>query len=337
MRFRDAIDSYIADQQADGRINSRHTERDYRYTLECHADDVDNRDPAKTGREDVKRTLARWPHPNSRSKNRSILVSFYMWAVETGIRATNPAQQVKRPKRRPPTVYRLTRDEARALFDAARTTRERRCIHIGLFAGLRRQELLGLQGRHFRRKGWIWVSADIAKGPVERWVPVLPNIERLCADIDRQLEDDDYVLPAQRWRDPSVNRHRRDYVKRPSSEQAIWRLVRNVGVRAGIPSPVKPHMLRHAFADHVTRAVGVEIARKMLGHQDLKTTQAYLSEPSLDDIQDAIRRLSPATEAVRPLKAPTGIEPVEWASSTVEGFGALLAALKVQFEPLRET
>jgi site-specific recombinase XerD len=58
----------------------------------AHADDVDNRDPRKTGREDVKGTLRRWPHPNSQSKNRSILVAFYDWMLEEGMRETNPAR-----------------------------------------------------------------------------------------------------------------------------------------------------------------------------------------------------------------------------------------------------
>ena len=47
-----------------------------------HAEDVDSRDPAYTNRNDVKRTLAHWANRNTRSKNRSILVSFYDWMVE---------------------------------------------------------------------------------------------------------------------------------------------------------------------------------------------------------------------------------------------------------------
>lgn len=50
-----------------------------------------NRDPRKIGREDVKRTLTRWKHPNTRATCRAALVSFYRWMVEEGMRATNPA------------------------------------------------------------------------------------------------------------------------------------------------------------------------------------------------------------------------------------------------------
>lgn len=77
MKLTSSIDDYIADMWAAGRINSPLTERDYRGVLLAHAEDVSNRDPRYTNRDDVKRTLRRWQHPNSQRKQRSILVSFY--------------------------------------------------------------------------------------------------------------------------------------------------------------------------------------------------------------------------------------------------------------------
>ena len=124
-----------------------------------------NRDPAYVGREDVKRTLRRWPHPNTQRKNRAVLVSFYDWAMEEGYRRDNPARQTRRPKAKPPKVYRLTRAEAAAFLAAAETVRERRIAHIGICAGARNRRAaraagtslpaLGLgvdQRRH--RQGW---------------------------------------------------------------------------------------------------------------------------------------------------------------------------------------
>jgi hypothetical protein len=77
VRFSVAIDLFIADWRSEGRINSERTERSYRGVLHPHADDVGNRPPNATGREDVKRTLARWPHPNTQSVRRAVLVAFY--------------------------------------------------------------------------------------------------------------------------------------------------------------------------------------------------------------------------------------------------------------------
>lgn len=59
-----------------GRINSPSSERGYRGTLAAHGEDVGSRDPTYVGREDVKRTLRRWLHPNTQGTNRAKLVSF---------------------------------------------------------------------------------------------------------------------------------------------------------------------------------------------------------------------------------------------------------------------
>src|SRR4051794_19830885 len=105
MRFDVAIDEFIRDWQAAGRMTSASTERNYRGALEAHADDVGNRDPRFTGREDVKRTLRRWSHPNSQRNRRSILISFYDWVVEEGLRDHIPTRQTRRPRKWPSTTH----------------------------------------------------------------------------------------------------------------------------------------------------------------------------------------------------------------------------------------
>src|ERR1035441_1948636 len=122
MRFDQAIDLYIADMKAQGRLNSASSERGYRSTLVAHGEDVGNRDPAYVARKDVKRTLKRWPHANTQGTNRSKLVSFYGWTMEEGIRKDNPAQQTRRPRRRPTERLRLTGAEAASVLDAAQAS-----------------------------------------------------------------------------------------------------------------------------------------------------------------------------------------------------------------------
>lgn len=324
MRLTVAIDAFVADMSAQGRFNSPRTERAYRATLLLHAEDVDNRDPRLTGREDVKRTLARWTHPNSQGTRRAHLVSFYRWMVEEGMRPYNPAEQTRPPRRRKPTVYRLTRDEVVAMLGAAHGRRERFAIFTGFLVGVRSQELRGLQGRHFRRPGWVWISADIAKGARERWVPVLPEYALVWEEI-AQIEDDDYVLPAQRWRDPGINREKADKRKHPASAQAVYYLVRRVGKRAGIPAPVHPHLMRHGFGDHLARFAGIRNAQFLLGHSDVGTTEGYLNAPTLDELAASIEGFGYGFEGLSPerplaiaVKAPTRIELVDGLSRALE-------------------
>jgi integrase len=179
MRFDKAVDLYVADMRRYGRINSDRTETNYRARLETHAGDVGNRDPRTVGRNDIKRTLSRWDHPNTQRNAHAILISFYDWAMEEGVRKDNPARQVRKARKRETSVYRLTREEVVRIIDACQTTRERRLIVVGFTAGARNQELRGMRGEHFQRDGFIWFSPDIAKRGRERWVPVLSEAQRV--------------------------------------------------------------------------------------------------------------------------------------------------------------
>jgi hypothetical protein len=84
VKFSEAIDRFENDMRSQGRLNSPASVNAYRASLRCHADDVTNRDPRYTGRDDVKRTLTRWSNPNSQRTRRAHLVSFYDWLMEEG-------------------------------------------------------------------------------------------------------------------------------------------------------------------------------------------------------------------------------------------------------------
>src|SRR4051812_13103357 len=335
MKFSQAIDLYIADMRGEGRINSPNTERGYRDTLTLHVADVSDRDPRSTFREDVKRTLERWPNPNTRRKNRSILVSFYDWAMQEldPPGDFNPARQTRPPKTRKPQIYRMTRGEVVAFLGAAATRREQRVAFLGVCAGIRHHELRHLQRRHFERPGWVHVSADIAKGGRERWVPVLPELEAIIAEILASIEATawdpttrawigEYVIPAERWRDPGRNTERMDLKLKPASRQVLRTVVMALGRRAGIHAHLTPHSMRHAFGDHVARHAGIKNAQALLGHADVGTTQMYTGAPTLDELEAAIRGYvfdeSRTINPQIPLKAPTRIELVEGSVRPVE-------------------
>jgi integrase len=294
MRFADAIDEYVAEMVRQGRMASPNTISAYRAKLNAHCDDVGNRDPAKTGRADVKRTLGRWPHPNSQRQAHAILASFYRWCVEEGIRDTNPADQVRRARPREVTVFRPTLEEIVRLMDASMARRrERWVIHLGVLAGLRRQELCGFQGRHLARDGWVWVSKDIGKRGKERWMPVLPELQPIVDEIRATVGLDDYVIPSRRSANPP---HHTVQVERPDvpiSPEGLFKMVRRVGKRAGLGHDIGPHTLRHAFGDHVARYAGLRAAQALLGHSSVATTEsAYVGQVSLDELAVSVHGFS---------------------------------------------
>src|ERR687894_232100 len=147
--FARAIELYLEDMQGLGRLTTSRSVAEYRRMVEKHAHDAAGVDPSATTRQHVKATLRRWSHPNTQRRKRSMLVSFYDWMVEEGLRPDNPARQVRAPRGREPRVRRLTLDETRAVLAAARGRSERRIVYLAACAGLRCSELRLLQGLHF--------------------------------------------------------------------------------------------------------------------------------------------------------------------------------------------
>jgi integrase len=227
-----------------------------------------------------------------------------------------------------PHVYRMTRDEVIAFLGAAVTRREQRVASWASAPGSATMNCGNLQRRHFERPRWVHVSADIAKGGRERWVPVLPELEpvvgEILASVDATAWDPaarswigEYVVPAERWRDPGRNTERMDLKLKPASRQVLRTVVMELGHRAGIHAHLTPHSMRHAFGDHVTRHAGIKNAQALLGHADVGTTQMYTGAPTLDELAAAIagyrfgvQRTSVRNDPQIPREAPTGIEPV---------------------------
>jgi integrase/recombinase XerD len=290
--FEQAIELFLEDAFALGRLTTARSAAEYRRTVRKHAADAAGLGPVDTGREQIKATLRCWEHPNTKRRKRSMLVSFYDWLVEEGLRPDNPARQVRAPRGREPRVRRLTLDEVRAILAAATGRTERRTAYLAACAGLRCSELRLLQGLHFARAGWILVSAEMAKGGRERWLPVMVDLEPVVGEIRATTEDDDYVLPATRWVESGRGLAPVERPDRPCDRKTIWRTVKRIGRRAGIGTTVHPHQLRHAFADRVTRMAGLHAAQALLGHASIQTTEGYLTKPSPDELAEAMAKVT---------------------------------------------
>ena len=63
---------------------------------------------------------------------------------------------------------------------------------------------------------------------------------------------------------------------RPLTRQQLWRVVKGLAKRAGLPDAVSPHFFRHAHASHaLDRGAPPHLVQKTLGHASLQTTSRY--------------------------------------------------------------
>jgi len=219
---------------------------------------------------------------------------FYRWWAQqpdAGTLAHNPVEGVRAPRAPRPLPKALAVDEAVSLAasqpedDAsgastqeatALAARDHAIVELLYGCGLRLSELLGLDVRPgTASRGWIDVADATAhvlgKGSKRRSVPVGgPALEAVRAwlAVRGTLAG---TLPIDGSEPLFVSRLGR----RLSPNQLRARLKAQAD-RAGIATPVHPHMLRHSYASHLLQSSGdLRGVQELLGHASIATTQVY--------------------------------------------------------------
>jgi integrase/recombinase XerC len=217
---------------------------------------------------------------------------FYGWLGREGLVASNPALDVRAPKSPKPVPKALSVDDAVQLAsytqapealaepqDAWLETRDAAMVELLYSSGLRVAELTGLDlYASSSAKGWIDTDAALAhvlgKSGKRREVPVgskaLDALAAWCVERD-QLPSAQAGLQADAQAALFIGRNGTRL-----TSQSIWQRLQLRGRRAGMATPVHPHMLRHSFASHVLQSSGdLRAVQDMLGHTNISTTQVY--------------------------------------------------------------
>jgi len=148
-------------------------------------------------------------------------------------------------------------------------TRDRALLELLYATGCRASEVshLSLQNCHLDERYCLCRG----KGGKQRLVPLgrpaVEAIEIYLDDTRPLLTERSPVSAAWLILSKSGRRLRRE---------AIWEIVKKYARRAGAPSSMSPHTLRHSFATHLL-AGGADLRRvqEMLGHASIATTQIY--------------------------------------------------------------
>lgn len=189
---------------------------------------------------------------------------------EKGGRSFTEIIKGPRARRKMPTS--LTIAETLKLLDAPRRSsphglRDRAILELLYGSGLRVSELTGL----------LLQSVDVenrivrvfGKGSKERLVPV--GGRALDAFRDYLQAGRPALVKAKTGSQVFLSQR-----GTAISRKTVWHLVKTHAERAGLPSSVKPHALRHSFATHLLEGgADLRTIQEMLGHADIATTQIY--------------------------------------------------------------
>ncbi|MDR3383434.1 tyrosine recombinase XerC [Cupriavidus basilensis] len=252
---------------------------------------------------------------------------FFLWAARHGLGVqANPVDGVRAPKSGHRLPKALSVEHAVALVshnagDGAEGRRDQAVYELFYSSGLRVSELVQLDARYaedgeYRSAGWIDMDGAgvtvIGKGSRRRTVPVGSKaMEALRAWLSVRpellrpgaLPDDAHALFL------SVRGRR-------LPARTVQLRIKQQAIRAGVPTDVHPHMLRHSFATHVLQSSGdLRAVQEMLGHASVATTQIYtaLDFQHLAKVYDkahprAGRAHSGPAPAVAPVAAPKAVD-----------------------------
>ena len=241
------------------------------------------------GNHHVRRWVAQM-HAGGRSGRGIALIlsgwrGFYAWLGREGLISANPVQDVRAPRQPRPLPKALGVDEAVQLADHADEAddpwldaRDAAMVELLYGGGLRVGELIGLDvapSDAALRAGRGWIDLLGAEGQVQgkgdkrRTVPVgrgaLQALQQWLAVRDQ--------VPAQPQAAQALFIGRRGT---RLTAQSVWQRLKRRSLRAGLATPVHPHMLRHSFASHVLQSSGdLRAVQELLGHANIGTTQVY--------------------------------------------------------------
>jgi integrase/recombinase XerC len=227
--------------------------------------------------------------PRTIARTLSAWRGWYDWLSQKQEQPTlkaNPVDDVKAPKRSLSLPKALSVEQALALINQAiveakanpslETVRDAAILELLYSSGLRLSELLGIdavpsQDRAYESAGWLdWDSAEVTvlgKGGKRRSVPVgTAAMTSLRAWLEIRQQQPAHATPALFL---SASNAR-------LSPRTVQARLRSLAIRAGLPTHVHPHMMRHSFASHVLQSShDLRAVQEMLGHASIASTQIY--------------------------------------------------------------
>ncbi|TAN10112.1 MAG: tyrosine recombinase XerC [Burkholderiaceae bacterium] len=215
----------------------------------------------------------------------SVWRGFYTWLGREGMVRANPVQGIRAPKQQRALPKALGVDDAMQLANYVASdadpwleARDEAMVELLYGCGLRVGELAGLDvaasdGALHAGRGWIDLDgAEVqvqGKGSKRRTVPLG---HAAIAALKRWLA----LRPARPAQASAASALFLGQRGTRLTTESAWKRLRSRSLRAGLATPVHPHMLRHSYASHLLQSSGdLRGVQELLGHANIGTTQIY--------------------------------------------------------------
>ena len=210
----------------------------------------------------------------SLSRRLSAVRTFAAHLVRSGLRRDDFTELARGPKHRRTLPGTLSAEQAAQVVSAPDTStpqglRARAMLELMYGSGLRVSELCGVELQALDLESAL--VRVRGKGAKDRIVPIG---ETAIVAIRAYLSNGRPLLMRKQTGSAVFLSARGQALSR----KTFWLSVKQATARSGVAVPVKPHLLRHAFATHLL-AGGADLRsiQEMLGHADIATTQIYTS------------------------------------------------------------
>ncbi|MDB4106953.1 tyrosine recombinase [Bacteroidia bacterium] len=200
------------------------------------------------------------------------LKTFYKQLVIEGVVTTSPLQTIQTPKlpKKLPEV--LSHEEISSMMesiDFSKLTGERDKLIIMLLygSGLRVSELTSLSVNDiYKEDGFVKVTG---KGDKQRLVPIG---NKTIEQVKMYLQYYRRTVKIKETDNTLILNQKGNAISRVS----VFKIVKDLAVKAKISKNISPHTLRHSFATVLIEAgADLRAVQQMLGHESITTTEIY--------------------------------------------------------------
>ncbi|OQW48415.1 MAG: hypothetical protein A4S09_04355 [Proteobacteria bacterium SG_bin7] len=235
----------------------------------------------------IRETQNSWGKLSLASRNRkaSTLKAFAHWLTQRGYLKRDIAHQIVAPRVPRKIPHFISIDETLALLKIAiqqkkikneneKKRSNQQLLLLGLLygGGLRISEACNIQ----------FSDIDVSRRVIK--VTGKGKKQRLI------------TLPQIFWeqiRNQQIKKEKFLFGEKPLNPRIGYRLVRDLGIKAGLSKPLNPHALRHSFATHLlSEGVNLRTLQELLGHNSLQTTQKY-THLSIDKLTQVMEDYHP--------------------------------------------